>query len=118
MIINRYYLKSCYRVAIKALRTGDDSESEAIDAHNNNILALLYNKLLTGEIDTFYQRTPGHLIIAHKSTRPGVIVQVSHNVIINGQIIPSSHDNINSFSDLLKKRPFYIGEYIQEYKTA
>lgn len=118
MITNRYYLRSCQRATIKGFRTGDFTESEAIEKHNNNILASLYNKLLTGEIDTFYQRTPGHLIIAHKSTRPGVIVQVSHNVIINGKIYPSSHDNINSFSDLLKKRPFYIGEYIQEYKTA
>lgn len=111
----QYYLKSCYRASIKALRTGDDSEAEQITQHNNDILLTLYNKLLDGSISTFYQRTPGHLIIAHKSTRPGVLIQVSHNWIINGQIVPCSHDNINNFNDLLDKRPFYTGAYLREF---
>lgn len=113
----RYYLKSCQRATIKGFHTGDFSEAEAIDNHNKNILATLYNKLLTGEIGAFYQRTKNnsHLIIAHRSTRPGVLVQVSHNWIINGEIVPCSHDNINCFSDLLKKHPFYTSEYIKEF---
>ena len=111
----KYYLKSCQRAAIKALKTGDDSEINLIDDHNTTILAILYNKLLTGEISTFYQRTKGHLIIAHRSTRPGILVQVSHNWIIDGKIIPCSHANINSFSDLLDKQPFYYGEYLKEF---
>lgn len=113
----RYYLKSGQKEALHGFKTGDWSKSEAIDTHNNNILADLYNKLLTGQISAFYQRTKDnkHLIIAHKSTRPGVIIQVSHNWIINGEIIPCSHDNINSFSDLLKKHPFYTSEYLKEF---
>lgn len=113
----RYYLKSGQKEALHGFKTGDWSKSEAIDNHNENILADLYNKLLTGQISAFYQRTKDnkHLIIAHKSTRPGVIIQVSHNWIINGEIIPCSHDNINSFSDLLKKHPFYTSEYLKEF---
>lgn len=111
----KYYLKRIQRAAIKALRTGDDTEAEAIEQHNNDILLTLYNKLLSGEISTFYQKTGGHLIIAHRSTRPGVLIQVSHNWIINGQIVPCSHDNINNFNDLLDKRPFYNGAYLREF---
>ena len=111
----RYYLKSCQRAAIKALKTGDDTEINKINDHNNNILASLYSRLLDGEIQTFYQRTKNHLIIAHKSTRPGTLIQVSHNWIIDGHIIPCSHENINSFSELLKKQPFYYGEYLREF---
>ena len=116
----KYYLKSCQKAAIKALKTGNDADINAIEDHNTTILAILYNKLLTGEINTFYQKTKSgnHLIIAHRSTRPGVLIQVSHNWIIDGKITPCSHDNINSFSDLLKKQPFYYGEYLKEYKTA
>lgn len=111
----KYYLKSCQRAAIKALKTGNDKDIKAIDSHNTSVLAELYNKLLTGEIATFYQKTKNHLIIAHKSTRPGVLIQVSHNWIIDGKVIPCSHANINSFSDLLKEQPFYYGEYLKEF---
>ena len=110
----RYYLKSGYKASIKGFKTGNFSEVEKINDHNDTILANLYGGLLDGSISVFYQRTKDHLIIAHKSTRPGVIAQVSHNWIIDGQIIPVSHANINSFSDLLKEHPFYEGKYITE----
>ena len=110
----RYYLKSGSRETLAALKSGNWQPVEAIEEHNKNILALLYSKLLSGEIKTFYQRTKHNLIIAHRSTRPNVIVQISHLWIHNNELIPSMHTNINSFSDLLKAHDFYVSEYIQE----
>lgn len=114
---NRYYLKSGSRETLAALKSGNWQPVEAIEEHNKNILATLYNKLLTGEIKTFYQRTKHNLIIAHKSTRPGVIIQISHLWIRNGELIPSMHTNINCFADLIKHHDFYVSEYIQEGKA-
>ena len=113
----RYYLKSSSRAAVNAFKTGNWQPVEAIEEHNNNILAALYSKLLTGEIKTFYQRTNKHLIIAHKSTRPGIIIQISHMLIDNGELIPVMHCNINSFYELTHKQDFYEGAYITEGET-
>lgn len=111
----KYYLKTGYKATLKGFKTGDFTEADNIHQHNNDILTGLYNKLISGEISTFYQRTKDHLIIAHLSTREGVQVQVSHNWIKDGQIIPCSHDNINSPEELIKEHPFYTGEYIREF---
>lgn len=113
----KYYIKASERATIKAFNTDNWQPVEAIENYNNSILAALYNKLITGTIKYFYQRTKRNLIIAHKSTRPNTIIQISHAAIIGGDIIPLRHDNINCFQDLLKASPFYEGNYIMEGRT-
>lgn len=121
----RYYLKSCQRASIKGFRTGDFSEAEAINEHNEEILRGLFNKLVSGEIKLFSCRYKSsntsnndvweNVTAWHRSTRPGVLVQESHMWIRNGEIIPCSHQDLNSFEDLLEHRGYTLGVY---YKTA
>lgn len=109
----KYYLKAMEKATIKAFKTDNWQQVEKLENHNNNILASVYSQLLTGEIKTAYQRTKTHLIIAHKSTRKGVLIQVSVACFINGELTPLMHNNVNSFAEYLKKNEFYLAEYIR-----
>ena len=121
-----YYLKSPHNATIKGFKTGDRSAAEAIDHENENVLRTLYEKLVSGEIKTFWNKYKSNgrkdcpdawesMTVWHRSTRPGVLVQESHMWFKNGEMIPCSHQNINSFEDLLKHRGYTYGVW---YKTA
>ena len=114
----QYILKSGHDAALKALKTGDTSEADAITEYNTGILTNIFNNLISGAAAAYYQRTESHYIILHRSTRDGVLIQASHSWIINGDVIPCSHSDINNFSDLLEKQPFYKNINIKEYIAA
>ena len=121
-----YYLKSPCKATRKAFRTGDWTESEAIDKKNEEVLRTMYEKLVNGEIKIFWNkyRSQGRkdcpdvwesATVWHRSTRPGVLIQESHMWFKNGELIPCSHHNINSFEDLMKEHGYTYGVW---YKTA
>ena len=121
-----YYLYSGQKAAIKGFRTGDWTESDRIHEHNEGVLRDLFGQLVSGKIKVFYTRykakdTRGtgdvwiNQTVWHRSTRPGVLVQESHMWIKNGEILPCSHQDLNSFEDLLEHQGFTTG---QHYKTV
>ncbi|MBO5551323.1 MAG: hypothetical protein J5966_05130 [Lachnospiraceae bacterium] len=117
----RYYLKSAYRASIRGFRTGDFSESDEINRYNREILKKLYDQLVAGDINSFYisyisknSRSDDvwrNMTVWHRSTRPGVLIQESHMWFKNGELIPCSHHNINSFDDLMNEHGFTLGCY-------
>ena len=60
----------------------------------------MYEELITGKIDSFDFMLNETWYIAARSTRPGVLVQVSVIWLKDGEIIPISHKNVNNFHDL------------------
>lgn len=121
-----YYLYSASKAAIKGFRTGDWSESDRINEHNEGVLKDLFEQLVSGKINVFYSKWKSkdtrqtgdvweNLTVWHRSTRPGVLVQESHMWIKNGDLIPCSHQNLNSFEDLIKEQGYTLGTYL---KTA
>ena len=70
--------------------------------HNRNLILMknAYNKLVTGEVDWVYLVSDEKFACLHRSVRDGVLVQFSHGWIRNGKLIPTYHDDINSFEDL------------------
>lgn len=107
----RYYLKGVLRASVKGFRTGDFALVESIDNHNDRILSDLFTKLVSGDLAYFKQETKTSLIVWHRSTRPGVLVQESHIWKRNGELIPLSHQNINSLRDL-QGGGYITGAYI------
>lgn len=116
----KYYLKSGYRAALKGLKNGDWSEADAIHEHNQNVYRTIFEKVASGEVPAIYQRIPGHLVIISRSTRPGVLLQISHAWINKDKsITPTSHANINDLSDFLHNTDyFYTSQYFREVKPA
>ena len=118
------YLYSAQKATIKGFRTGDWSEAERIDKHNEEVLRDLFEKLVNGEINVFFSRyetKPRNedrwesCTAWHRSTRPGVLVQESHMWFKNGECIPCSHQNLNSFEELMDHNGYTLGTYL---KTA
>lgn len=108
----RYYLKGSSRAFFKAVDTDNFDVLDAILDHNEAIYRMLFEKLISGDIDMIYQKNPHSIVMAHRSTRKGVLVQISHAMIQEGQIIPLSHTNITSLKDFLSNTDFTECRYI------
>ena len=113
----KYYLKSGYRAALEGLKTGNWSKADAIQEHNENIYKTIFNRVVSGEAKLIYQRIPGHIVFITRSTRPGVLLQISHAWINKDKTItPTGHANINDFSDFLHNTDyFYTSQYFREF---
>lgn len=108
----RYYLKGVLRASVKGFRTGDFTLAESIDDHNDRILSDMFARLVSGNLVYFKQITKTSITVWHRSTRPGVLVQESHIWKKDGELIPLSHQNINSFKDLQRGCGYITGAYI------
>lgn len=99
--------------ALKAgLKKNDLTIWEEITERNENTLKAIYADIEAGK--TFYQETKNNLIIAHRSTRKDVLIQVSYLwKEKTGELIPASHKDICSEKEFIFEDPFYIGS-IQE----
>ena len=118
MAANKYYLRRGYNASIHGFRTGDFSKSDEIHAQNTETLATIYKRVLSGEVGAIYQNIPGHFVILTRSTRKGVLLQVSHAWRTEtGEIIPTSHNNIKCLEDFIKDKYFYEGSYIRELRA-
>ena len=124
MLMKRNYLYSCQKASVRGFRTGDWSVAEAINRHNEEVLRSFFDKLVSGEINVFYSRYKStgrskdvweNCTAWHRSTRPGILVQESHMWFRNGECIPCSHQDINSFDDLMNCHGYTLGTYL---KTA
>lgn len=111
----QFYLKSTQKVAMRALKTGDWSESDKVDAYNQEVLRNLFCMLINGQIKTFYTRSKNHMTIWHLSTRENVLVQESHLWIRDGELLPTYHADINSFEELIKENGYTVGQF---YRTT
>ena len=109
----RYFVKDIMDLAMKAVDTDNWVEFDNAEAEREAMLKNLFDSLVSGKINAFYQRTNHNMIIWHRSTREGVLVQESHACFINGEFIPCYHANINSFDDFLYENGYMTDEYIE-----
>lgn len=110
----RFFIEDAEAASIKGFLEDDWSESERIDQDHEIIFNILFNRLESGKIDYFKQETATHLILWTRSPRNGVKVQESHAWKLNGEIIPLSHQNINSPKEIIKNCEYMTDLYIYE----
>lgn len=111
----KFYIEDAEAASIKGFLEDDWSESERIDKDHEIIFNILFDRLTSGKIKAFKQETDTHLILWTNSTRPGVKVQESHAWKLNGEIIPLSHQNINSPKEIIKNCEYMTNLYITEF---
>lgn len=70
---------------------------------NQILMETAYNKLVNEEIDYIVLDDEKQFAVLHRSPRDGVVVQFSHGWIKNGKLIPTYHEDINSFNELSKE---------------
>ena len=110
----KYILFSGHELLKEGLKNHDLALWEEVTERNENTLKAIF-KDITSNNKTFYQDTKNNVIIAHRSTRKGVLIQVS--VMWKdktGELIPASHSDINSEKDFLYLHPFYNSYAITE----
>ena len=80
----------------------DDADEEAERIREEHVAPYkkLFEALIIGKIDSFDFLDDGLWYIVTRSTRPEVLVQASVILLKDGDIIPISHHNVNTFHDL------------------
>lgn len=114
----KYILFSGHDLLKDGLKKHDLTLWEEVTERNENTLKAIFRDI-TGNNKTFYQDAKNNVIIAHRSTRKGVLVQVS--VLWkdkSGDLIPASHTDINTERDFILEHPFYNSYSITEVQEA
>lgn len=109
----RIYIPAAYRAALMLFRRGtpeDHARADAIDDARKDLEHTIFDALQAGTIDTAHQRTPHSLIIYHRSSRKGCIVQRSHffRTTTADDWTPIRHAEINTPEEMDIKPGMYI----------
>lgn len=83
----------------KAAETAYDEAQKAIEAD----YLPFFSALVSGEIDYFQYETGKNCHLFTRSARTGVAVQMTIFWNRDGELLPLSHRNINSFADMVRK---------------
>lgn len=91
-------------------RLGDFDAAEQLEAEHEKPYKELFAALVAGKIDSFDYYGGGPVdsrnwYILTRSTRPGVLVQMSVIWCRGADLLPLSHRNINGFDDLAGEIP-------------
>ena len=78
----------------------NEKEIERLEKEHEKVYLDLYDSLIKGKIDCFWWDNAGLRHIFTKSVRKGITVQKSTLYYENGNAIPVSHENINTFDDM------------------
>lgn len=111
-------------LSIAMLRADDDSADLVQLVYDDSVQMLtadyrrMFDMLVSGKIDYFRHGTKT-IYIFTRSTRPGVAVQRSVFWDRSGDLVPVSHTDINSFSDMSSGyNDFCYDNVVIDYGTA
>lgn len=97
-------LKNLHDAACRNIRSiGKYKPYEKYNDRNNSIMKRLLLELIEGKIDSVTLKDSEKFECLHRSSREGVLVQLSVGWWRNGKLSPSYHVNINSFEDLSRE---------------
>lgn len=91
-----------------ALFRASESESDLIELVLEDTERMLqsdyrrfFSALESGRIDSFYYESGGNVYLYTRSARRGVMIQKTCFWNRDGELVPLSHRNINSFADMV-----------------
>lgn len=103
----------CYGItelSLSVFRANTDQEEKAAEAAYDEAQKAIeadykpfFSALVSGEIDFFQYETGRNCHLFTRSTRAGVAVQMTIFWNRDGELIPLSHRNINTFSDMVRE---------------
>lgn len=96
--------KNLQDAACRNIRSlGNYPDYEKYSERNDLLMKRLYEDLISRKIDAINYLDDTYFKCYHRSTREGVLVQLSIGYWSNGELIPCCHINICCFEDLLKE---------------
>ena len=99
-----FKIKNLSDAAAKNIRSiGKYKNYDKYKKRNHILMEDVYNTLIFNEIDYIVHDDGKFFHCIHRSNRDDVLVQHSHGVYKNGELLATYHDNINSFDDLKNK---------------
>ena len=99
-----FKIKNLHDAACRNIRSmGKYKNFDKFHDRNQIKMKTAYVMLLSGRVDYIYLVSDNRLDCLHRSPREGVDIQFSHGWVKDGKVIPTYHDDLNSFEELSKE---------------